>query len=650
MVRRSINMIRHQLSYSAFVTGVATIALAMMISPSWANVTGEGDVTPDDLPIGGGTASGDVIVGDSTITTDPDLDTHVGRLTIDAPAFTDPLESPNGFIGRGQFGIGTVTVAGFDLDQSRWNVDTLLTVGEGGQGYLNVIDGGRVKVGDDTVMPPMFDTGDIIVGDQLFAQGIVNASGFASVIETKNLTIGNFGFATLDLSNQAFMRNETTIIGNEPESIGRATLTGLGTRWINSESNADDFVVAEEGRGTLEVFDGAMLLNINDVSVARLAGSRGVVNMSGQDTLWQIDDSTGGGEDLDIGPVGDAEFNISDTALLRVSGDISLGDTSFINLASGGIINASDITIDGVIRGDGRIESDMTINGSGELRNKAHLNDIREYLYVTGNVLNGGTIESIGGEMEFESPVLSSFEIIARDAIMRFTSGLTNDGSLSLGGNTMIHGDITGVGNIHVMSNSAVTIVGDLTFTAANILSLTVGDSPGTLDVVGAADMTGALIDLNYSAGIMSQPGDSYQIFQATDGITGYVPGVAVADGFIWNITQSGNALIATRTGAAAAPMTTDLNGDGVVNGLDVAIWEDNFPTFGGTPPVPGDTDGDGDVDGIDFLRIQSDFGGAPSPAVAAATAAVVPEPASALLMVFGSLLIGAGSRSRSRR
>src|SRR5690606_17561901 len=46
-----------------------------------------------------------------------------------------------------------------------------------------------------------------------------------------------------------------------------------------------------------------------------------------------------------------------------------------------------------------------------------------------------------------------------------------------------------------------------------------------------------------------------------------------------------------------------DINGDGVVNQADLALWQAGFGTAAGATPAQGDADGDGAVDGHDFLR-----------------------------------------------
>jgi hypothetical protein len=75
-----------------------------------------------------------------------------------------------------------------------------------------------------------------------------------------------------------------------------------------------------------------------------------------------------------------------------------------------------------------------------------------------------------------------------------------------------------------------------------------------------------------------------------------------------------------------------DLNGNGMTNSADLAIWQNGYGTAHNASPAVGDADGDGDVDGRDFLFWQRGFGsGAP---LAGATA--VPEPAGLIVLFAG--------------
>lgn len=77
-----------------------------------------------------------------------------------------------------------------------------------------------------------------------------------------------------------------------------------------------------------------------------------------------------------------------------------------------------------------------------------------------------------------------------------------------------------------------------------------------------------------------------------------------------------------------------DFNNDGVVDGLDLARWQEDFGQN-----RDSDADADGDSDGDDFLTWQRQDGASlPAPTES------IPEPAS-LLLAFGALLIGIGFR-----
>jgi arabinogalactan endo-1,4-beta-galactosidase len=85
-----------------------------------------------------------------------------------------------------------------------------------------------------------------------------------------------------------------------------------------------------------------------------------------------------------------------------------------------------------------------------------------------------------------------------------------------------------------------------------------------------------------------------------------------------------------------------DFNGDGAVDGDDLALWHAQFGTTGAS--LAADGDDDGDVDGADLLTWQREV----DSATAAATGGV-PEPtALGLASLVGASLVGIARRSRS--
>ncbi len=65
--------------------------------------------------------------------------------------------------------------------------------------------------------------------------------------------------------------------------------------------------------------------------------------------------------------------------------------------------------------------------------------------------------------------------------------------------------------------------------------------------------------------------------------------------------------------------LAADFSGNGVVDNVDLPVWQANYGTSGAVLQSQGDADGDEDVDGRDFLAWQRTFGqtvAPPSPAI----------------------------------
>ena len=93
------------------------------------------------------------------------------------------------------------------------------------------------------------------------------------------------------------------------------------------------------------------------------------------------------------------------------------------------------------------------------------------------------------------------------------------------------------------------------------------------------------------------------------------------------------------------APPTTDadFNGDGLVDGADFLVWQQNFGLADGTTNEQGDADGNAAVNDLDLAAWQTAFGSGEAPPAVGA----VPEPAAATLAAI-ALVAGAALRKRN--
>lgn len=542
------------------------------------------------------------------------------QASIDNPPFFQalPVDTDTAVLGFTLDGVGRVDVADNSWTLNDGAADALI-VGEDGLGFLDITTSGLVDV----------DTGGTVIGNGLVGQGQVTVGSIASRLRTNDLVVGNAGVGSIDVTFTGSIVSVDSALG--------AMSSGHGTVTLNDTSRWDL-------RGTLDVgFAGAPGTN-----------GHGIINLNGNSLL---------------------QASVGTSALtINPSGFVNFGGGMFRNTQGNAITN------NGVMRGDGTIDSDLDIGPGGELRNSAALADQREKFVVTGVVTvagndtqvldpNDGLIESIGGEMEFLDLVENNGFIVARDAIMRFrgvevsgaTTDLDLDGALVIGGNTTIYGDIdaslgavgpggfTSAGNFIVLNGSTAEIYGDVIFNTAPLvaaitgggvaaitqensnggLEFGIGDDPGSLEIFGELLLDGnALIELDYESSTPSQPGETFQLLSAQT-ISG-TPGnsTAVADGRFWDIDVLGDEILVTATALTVG--TADFNSDGRVDGLDFLTWQTGYPSL---------------YDLDDLARWEAAYGESTTPPPVA-TVAAVPEPSSWLLALS---TMGICSRRRQR-
>lgn len=660
------------------------------IAPLHADVVGIGDITPaipnpdpppnvdiPDLPqFGGPVNGGTLIVGGTGQFVGG---TEAGQMTIDIPTDTDPLVADNAAIGFSQGGQGSVRVLGLN---SEFTVNQFLHVGVLGQGALQVSAGARVGQPANASLTDFMAT---FVGYGEGSQGFVTVDGFVSLLKSYTLSVGRAGSGTMTVTNGG--RIETTFeaqiggdafVGNSNDTdlvngVGLVTLDGQATRWnvgipvvtnpappglpsppINNTAQVADMYVGKYGRGNLQIQNQAWARVSRDVFIGFEDNSYGETTVTGLgSTLWAI-------RDLNVGSIADdnagGSLNIDADGLVRADRDVNIGVLGFVNMGGGTLqmiqsTPGGALTNNGVIRGDGRIDTGLTetVTNNGYIRNGASVANLRERLLFTGPVVNNDNIESVGGEMEFQDLVTNNGpegDIVGINAIYRFNGGLVNTGNLYFKNSLVWYGvgapaTVTSSANLVVLEGET-QFMGNLALTGTNELAIELGHSSSLLSVSGTAALGGRLlvtaIDdlLGEGAGDGWEPnvGDSFEILTANS-VSGMF--ADVDDTFVdfdFEAIYEPTRVLLTVTGRAP-PVTGDFDGDGDVDGADFLAWQQNYGKSPNADPEDGDANGDGDVDDLDFADWKLGFGSSTAnPAVGA-----VPEPATAALALMALVL-----------
>jgi hypothetical protein len=181
------------------------------------------------------------------------------------------------------------------------------------------------------------------------------------------------------------------------------------------------------------------------------------------------------------------------------------------------VISNAPIVNAGTIRGNGQVASAITNNAAGQIQTTTG-----DRLVFGGAISNSGSINAIGGEMQFNAPVtnvVSTGAITARDAIVRFNGNLTNNGSLGVSfGTADIFGDITnsGTGRIVVSGGSQATFYDDVV-------------NNGTMNVSASGSMQSTAVFFGSLSGLGIAGGG--RVFNEGDLRPGFSPGTMAFGG-----------------------------------------------------------------------------------------------------------------------
>ena len=126
---------------------------------------------------------------------------------------------------------------------------------------------------------------------------------------TLNNTLGD-PFQIVDTIDGIDLFTGTGVIGLSPGSVGEATVTGVGSSWVNSDS----LIVGHDGSGTLNVTGGGTVSSYFG-AIGLEAGSSGSATISGVGSTWNS-------IALQVGIFGAGELTIEGGATVNTTDDI----------------------------------------------------------------------------------------------------------------------------------------------------------------------------------------------------------------------------------------------------------------------------------------------------------------------------------------
>jgi len=212
--------------------------------------SGEGSVRVRE---GGGWASfDDVFVGRQ----------GQGKLDIESGGVVLATNNSNSFVGTQSGGAGEVTVTG---PGSRWTTEAGLIIGVGGNGQLDVSNGGEVS-------------GNIVsIGDLASGTGTVTVGENSQLISNGNLIVGAVGTGTLTVDGGEVTNDHVGIIGNAADGNGEVILSSAGSYWFSQ----NDILVGNNGSGSLTVSSAAEVESGARVLISANPGGSGLVELWG---------------------------------------------------------------------------------------------------------------------------------------------------------------------------------------------------------------------------------------------------------------------------------------------------------------------------------------------------------------------------------
>ena len=389
-------------------------------------------------------------------------------------------------IGEGTNGVGTVTVDGTDTNgnPSTWTTVSL-DVGQSGNGTMDITNGGMVSSSGFGVIAGGADSISTVTVDGTGAAG--NPSTWSS---SSSLRVGDAGDGTLNITAGGQVSNTQGFIGDDPNSTGMVTVDGTdlndnASTWTNSGSIG----VGNGGDGTLNITAGGQVSNTQG-TIGSGSNSTGMVVVTGAGSTWT------NSSDVRVGSFGDGTLNI-------------LG---------GGVVSNTT----GTIADDENSTGMVTVDGTDANGNASTWTNTGDLFVGDGgngtlNITNGGsvsgTIGVIGLRVDSDGTVtVSGTDGAANSSSLMISDQLTigslGKGTLLIQGGGSVSSDFAFVGQNQNLTTSTVTVDGSdpngnpSTLTTTN--TLVIGPSGvGTLTIRNGGEAISDAVTIGNLAGSM---------------------------------------------------------------------------------------------------------------------------------------------------
>ena len=193
-------------------------------------------------------------------------------------------------VATGEASTGVLLVGG---ENASLNVPTSsLTIGESGNGTLNVTNGGRV------------DSRSAGLGAVVGSTGVANILGADSTWTiSSGLVVGVNGDGRLTIDGGGSVISEgSTFLGGDSGGDGTVTVRGADSMWTNTQ----ELFIGSSGSGTLTIEEGGSVSSLESSLGGSISGS-GEATVRGPDSTWVSASVT-------VGVNGDGDLTIEKTA------------------------------------------------------------------------------------------------------------------------------------------------------------------------------------------------------------------------------------------------------------------------------------------------------------------------------------------------